>query len=158
LINADERKKLQDKPITVAIHKELQEIYDKLKESTDAEDKIIEQRFEQQKHDYEDKLVKVTKEATEEGLKKGREEKASEGTEKVNTLLKFLRLAGYRRTFTSDNPQEDEAIEQVLVLVYSGDSSAMEACMKLAEGSSELVVEDHSVSCEIPPKHPPLCY
>ncbi|KAF8246631.1 hypothetical protein K440DRAFT_644543 [Wilcoxina mikolae CBS 423.85] len=146
-INPDERRNLKDKRITEAVHKELVEVHQRLSTLTETEDKILADRFDEQKHMHEAKLAEAVKEAKEEGIKQGREEMVNEGNEKVNTLLKFLRLAGYRRSVKSENVQEDEAIEQVLVLVYSGDSSAMEACIKLAEGSTDLVGDGYDVSC-----------
>ncbi|KAF8542646.1 hypothetical protein BDD12DRAFT_337813 [Trichophaea hybrida] len=146
IINQDERRTLKDKRITEAVIKELQEVHQRLSILTEAEDKILADRFDEQKRMHEAKLAEAVKEAKEEGLKQGREEMVNEGNEKVNTLLKFLRLAGYRRSVKSENIQEDEAIEQVLVLVYSGDSSAMEACIKLAEGSTDLVGDEYDVS------------
>jgi len=55
-------------------------------------------------------------------------------------------LAGYRRSVKSDNPVEDDAIEKVLVLVYSGDTVAMEACSKLDAGSEDKVEDLDNVS------------
>lgn len=148
MINKDERRNIKDKQITEAVHQELSEVHEKLKTLIEAEDKVLGDRLDEQKRTYEAKLTDAVKDAKEEGLKQGREEMVNEGNEKVNTLLKFLRLAGYRRSVKSENVQEDEAIEQVLVLVYSGDSSAMEACIKLAEGSTDLVGEGYDVSCK----------
>jgi hypothetical protein len=156
LINADERKKLQDKPITLAVHKELQEIHDRLKDITEAEEKLLEKRLDdrldEQRKAYEQKLDLAVKHAKEEGLRQGRKEKAEEGTQKVECLLKFLRLAGFRRSIKSENVAEDDAIEQVLVLVYSGDVDAMSAAIKLAEGSNDVVGDDHRVTCKFEPK------
>jgi hypothetical protein len=145
LINADERKKLKDKPIIVALHKELVEVQDKLRAISDAEDKLVEERMEEQKRKYEAKIAEEVKKAREEGIKIGLE--GQDGPEsRVAVLLKFLRLAGYRRSVKSDTPEEDEAIEHVLVLVYSGDG--MKTCVKLAEGSSDVVGEGHNVTCK----------
>jgi hypothetical protein len=145
LINADERKKLQDKHVIVALHKELVEAQEKLKAVCDAEDKLVEKRFNEQKRKYEAKIVEEVKKAREEGLKISQE--IQDGPEsRVAVLLKFLRLAGYRRSVKSDIPEEDEAIEHVLVLVYSGEG--MQTCVKLAEGSSDVVGEGHNVTCK----------
>jgi hypothetical protein len=94
-------------------------------------------------------LAKEVKEAKEEGLKQAKEEMLEQSNDRLNTLLKFLRLAGYRRSIKDENPnvEEDAAIEHVLVLVYSADA-AMEASMKLADASSEPVGEEHTVSCK----------
>ncbi|KAA8911759.1 hypothetical protein FN846DRAFT_904127 [Sphaerosporella brunnea] len=143
LINADERKKLQDKPVIVAVHKELVEIHDKLRTVSDTEDKLLEERLEQQRRKHDAQLAAEVKKAKHEGIRIGRE--GQDGPEStVAVLLKFLRLAGYRRSTKSDSAEEDEAIEHVLVLVYSGD--AMKTCIKLAEGSSDPVGEGHSVT------------
>ncbi|XWX01700.1 hypothetical protein V2A60_009729 [Cordyceps javanica] len=56
-------------------------------------------------------------------------------------LSQFLRLAAYRREEGRD-PESDEnqAIEGVLLAIYSGDSSAVAAMMKLMQGSDEQVI------------------
>jgi len=72
---------------------------------------------------------------------------------KILTVVKFLRLAGHRRNNKSGDEDEDEAIERVLVLVYGGDQSAVDACLKLANGSEE-PVDSFQVSCKDIPLHP----
>lgn len=61
-------------------------------------------------------------------------------------MVRFLRLAGYRRQFKSLNDHEDDAIEKLLALVYGGDQTAVDACLKLANGSKE-VIDDLEVTC-----------
>lgn len=63
-------------------------------------------------------------------------------------MVRFLRLAGYRRQAKSGNDQEDDAIERILVLVYGGDQSAVDVCMKLANGSDEKI-DDFDVTCTV---------
>lgn len=61
--------------------------------------------------------------------------------ENLLLLSQFLRLAAYRREEGRD-PESDEtqAIEGVLLAIYSGDSSAVAAMVKLLQGSAEQVV------------------
>ncbi|KAH8175410.1 hypothetical protein LIA77_03828 [Sarocladium implicatum] len=56
-------------------------------------------------------------------------------------LSQFLRLAAYRREEAQD-PESDEsqAIEGVLLAIYSGDESAVSSMLKLVEGSDEQVL------------------
>lgn len=151
LINKDERKKIADKPITKAIHKELQEVYDKLKEQIDTEERVWEHKVENQQRQFDERLEASIKQAKDEtfrrGFAEGTQNSINEGRNKVLTLVKFLRLAGFRRSVKSDIPEDDEAIEQVLVLVYTGDDSALDTCWKLSDGSPDMVGENHNISC-----------
>lgn len=56
-------------------------------------------------------------------------------------LSQFLRLAAYRREEAQD-PESDEsqAIEGVLLAIYSGDESAVQSMLKLVNGSDDQVV------------------
>lgn len=138
LINPDERSKIGTKPITSAVFKELNEIHDVLKKVADAEDK----RIDAEKTESETKFSNAVAEAKEEGRKAGVEE----ATAKLFTMVRFLRLAGYRRQYKSPNDQEDDAIEKLLVLVYGGDQTAVDACLKLANGSEE-PIDEFEVTC-----------
>ncbi|KAF4126394.1 hypothetical protein GMORB2_0130 [Geosmithia morbida] len=66
-----------------------------------------------------------------------------EKTQKANLLLisQFLRLAAYRREDAAD-PESDEsqAIEGVLLAIYTGDDSAVSSMLKLVNGSSDRIV------------------
>lgn len=138
LINPDERSKIATKPITSAVYKELNEIHEVLKKVADAEDK----RIDVEKAEADAKFGSAVTEAREEGRKAG----AEEATAKILTVVRFLRLAGYRRQYKSPNDHEDDAIEKLLVLVYGGDQAAVDACLKLADGSKE-VIDDFDVTC-----------
>lgn len=66
-----------------------------------------------------------------------------EKTQRSNLLLvsQFLRLAAYRREEATD-PESDEsqAIEGVLLAIYTGDDSAVNAMLKLVEGSNDQIL------------------
>lgn len=142
LINPDERSKIGNKPITSAVFKELYEIHEVLKKVADAEDK----RIDAEKTEGETKFSNAVAEAKEEGRKAGVEE----ATAKIFTIVRFLRLAGFRRQYKSPNDQEDDAIEKLLVLVYGGDQTAVDACLKLANGSEE-PIDEFEVTCMLSP-------
>lgn len=55
-------------------------------------------------------------------------------------LSQFLRLAAYRREAQDPDADESQAIEGVLLAIYSGDSSAVAAMMKLMDGTDENVI------------------
>ncbi|EJP67829.1 hypothetical protein BBAD15_g10597 [Beauveria bassiana D1-5] len=56
-------------------------------------------------------------------------------------LSQFLRLAAYRREEGRDTESDQaQAIEGVLLAIYSGDSSAVAAMVKLLQGSDEKVI------------------
>lgn len=111
-----------------------------MKKVAEAEDK----RVEEEKAEAEAKFTKAVAEAREQGRQEGLEE----ATAKILTVVRFLRLAGYRRQAKSGNDQEDDAIERILVLVYGGDQSAVDVCMKLANGSDEKI-DDFDVTCTV---------
>jgi hypothetical protein len=70
-------------------------------------------------------------------------EKADEGTKKALhdgflLLSQFLRLAATRREEGGDpNLDENQALEGILLKAYSGDENAVDAMLKLVEGSDE---------------------
>lgn len=88
--------------------------------------------------------------AVEEAKTEAQQETDQAARAKILTVVKFLRLAGHRRNNKSGDEDEDEAIERVLVLVYGGDQSAIDACLKLADGSEE-PVDSFQVSCKDTP-------
>ena len=61
--------------------------------------------------------------------------------ENLLVVSQFLRLAATRREEGQD-PESDEsqAIEGVLMAIYSGDQNAVDAMLKLVEGSTETIV------------------
>lgn len=147
VIKLDEQNKIKTKPITSAVYEELSSIAEVLKKVSDAEDK----RSEEEKAEADAKFASAVAEAREEGRKAG----AEEATAKILTVVRFLRLAGYRRMAKSGNDQEDEAIERLLVLVYGGDQTAVDACLKLASGSDENI-DDFGITCIV--SHYPSYY
>ena len=57
------------------------------------------------------------------------------------TLSQFLRLAAYRREEVNDPESDDsQAIEGVLLAIYSGDESAVSSMLKLIQGSDDQVL------------------
>lgn len=68
-------------------------------------------------------------------------------------LSQFLRLAAYRREEAQD-PESDEsqAIEGVLLAIYSGDENAVQAMLKLVNGTEDRVFsvpgEQLQTTCE----------
>lgn len=69
-------------------------------------------------------------------------------------LSQFLRLAAYRREEAKD-PESDEsqAIEGVLLAIYSGDESAVSSMLKLVNGTDDQVLsvpgEQLQTACKI---------
>lgn len=54
-------------------------------------------------------------------------------------LSQFLRLAACRRDASEADSDESQAIEGVLLAIYAGDEGAVNAMLKLLEGSEDLV-------------------
>ena len=67
LINRDERKKISDKPITQAIHKELQEVFDKLKGDLEYEERRVAKDLKNQHEQHEAELDAAVRAAREDG-------------------------------------------------------------------------------------------
>lgn len=68
-------------------------------------------------------------------------------------VSQFLRLAAYRREEEVDSESdESQAIEGALLLLYAGDDSAVDAILKLVEGSEERIMsvpgEQLQTTCE----------
>jgi hypothetical protein len=86
--------------------------------------------------------------------------KALEGN--LLVVSQFLRLAAYRREEAQD-PESDEsqAIEGVLLAIYTGDDSAVNAMLKLVEGTDDQIWsvpgEQLQTTCSSLPSHPSIC-
>ncbi|TGZ77719.1 hypothetical protein EX30DRAFT_374367 [Ascodesmis nigricans] len=144
ILNKDQLKKIEQKPITQAVHTELVELNKLYNEQLAVLQEIEDERTKQ----FEEKLAAEVKKAREEGRQEGREEVTNEAKDKVTSLVKFLRLAGYRRSIPSEITEDNQAIESLLVLLYSGDEIAIEACNKLSGSSSDKVEETLTVTYE----------
>lgn len=91
----------------------------------------------------------VEKAEWEKSLEKAKADAASEASvtsqkalkDNLLVLSQFLRLAAYRREEAKD-PESDEsqAIEGVLLAIYSGDDNAVQSMLKLVDGSDDQIV------------------
>jgi len=84
----------------------------------------------------------------EEARKEGKETGVKEQQDVLHTLFKFLRLAGYRRAEPNDEVAENDAIEKVLVMVYSSEETATQATESMAKGSDEVVEGSENITCK----------
>ncbi|OAA69998.1 hypothetical protein LEL_09814 [Akanthomyces lecanii RCEF 1005] len=133
ILNTDQRAQILKKP---ALQAQLATLEEQLAQSQRVHDQYAAQAA-TEKAEFEKTIQKLKADATAEA------KQAFDETFQDNLLLlsQFLRLAAYRREEGS-NPDADEnqAIEGVLLAIYSGDSSAVAAMMKLMEGSAEQVI------------------
>lgn len=85
--------------------------------------------------------AKALEKTKEEALSEVKADFESSLDTKLLVLSQFLRLAAYRRE-ESQEPESDEsqAIEGVLLAIYSGDDNAVSAMQKLIEGSDDQIV------------------
>ncbi|KAL7941608.1 hypothetical protein V8C42DRAFT_172849 [Trichoderma barbatum] len=85
--------------------------------------------------------AKTLEKTKEEALGEAKADLESSLDSKLLVLSQFLRLAAYRRE-ESQEPESDEsqAIEGVLLAIYSGDDNAVSAMRKLIEGSDDQIV------------------
>ena len=60
--------------------------------------------------------------------------------EKLLILSRFLRAAAARRQIDDENTEESKAFEGVLLLLYGGDTGAVEAAVRLINGTTDRVL------------------
>lgn len=149
VLNKDQLAKIKHKPETEAVYNELSSLHDLYRSEFETIKKQFAERQEARDAEHEKQLTDAIKEAYEKGLEAGRQEKDTETKNHLMSLLKFLRLAGYRRACPGDNTDEDKAVEAVLVQVYSGDDTALAASLNIEAGSSENVDEENLISCKL---------
>lgn len=134
IINADQKASIQKKP---TLQSQLAQFEEQL-----AQAKKLEQDYRTRLAEFEKTLVdKVEKEKAElvtETKDKAAAEAAAALKEKLLVLSQFLRLAAARRAEDSDGHEdENQALEGVLLNVYSGDDNAVATMLKLVEGVDE---------------------
>ncbi|KAF3918934.1 hypothetical protein ABW20_dc0106349 [Dactylellina cionopaga] len=148
LINIDEKKKLAEKPLVEERAKEYQELLTSMTAIATSEDKAKVGEKEAADADVIAKVEEAKKAGFEEGLKAQKDV--------LLTCFRFLRLAGYRRAVPDDNAAENEAIEKVLVMVYSSEDSATAAIESLAASKEEAIEGSEGITSEtVPPPPPP---
>lgn len=132
IINADQKAQILKKPglqAQLAQYEEqlahLQKVEEQYRARAAADKAEFDKALEQAKAD----IAEEAKQATEESLKKN-----------LLVLSQFLRLAAYRREEAKD-PESDEsqAIEGVLLAIYSGDDSAVQSMLKLVNGTEDQI-------------------
>lgn len=133
IINADQKAQLQKKPA-------LQAALAQYEEQLVQYQKIHEQYQTRAAADKAE-WAKTLEKTKEEALSEVKAEFKNSLDSKLLVLSQFLRLAAYRRE-ESQEPESDEsqAIEGVLLAIYSGDESAVSAMQKLIEGSGDNIV------------------
>lgn len=145
IINADQKAQILKKPA-------LQEQLAQLEQQLDQYLKVDQQyrtKAAADKAEWEKSTEKAKADAVAEA--KAEFEKA----QRANMLLvsQFLRLAAFRREEETD-PESDEsqAIEGALLLLYAGDDSAVDAILKLVQGSEDRIMsvpgEQLQTTCE----------
>lgn len=133
MLNADQKAQILKKP---ALQSQLAQAEEQLAQYLKV-DEQYRTRTAADKAELEKNLEKAKADAASEA-------KASfEKSQRENLLLlsQFLRLAAYRREEAAD-PESDEsqAIEGVLLAIYTGDENAVNAMLKLVEGSSDKIL------------------
>ncbi|RFU78854.1 hypothetical protein TARUN_3421 [Trichoderma arundinaceum] len=133
IINIDQRTQILKKPALQAALAQYEEQlvqYQKVHEQYQA-------RVAAEKAEWAKTLEKTKEEA----LSGAKADFESSLDAKLLVLSQFLRLAAYRRE-ESQEPESDEsqAIEGVLLAIYSGDENAVSAMQKLIEGSDDQIV------------------
>ena len=133
IINADQKAQILKKPALEAQRAQFEEqLAQYLKV-----DEQYKTRAAADKAEWEKALEKAKADAAAEA--KGIFDKTLHGN--LLLLSQFLRLAAYRREEDAD-PESDEsqAIEGVLMAIYTGDESAVSSMLKLVQGSSDQIL------------------
>ncbi|KAH6997198.1 hypothetical protein EDB80DRAFT_727261 [Ilyonectria destructans] len=133
IINTDQKAQILKKP---ALQAQLAQYEEQLVQYKQV-DEQYRARAAVEKAEWEKSLEKVKADAASEASV------ASQKALKDNLLVlsQFLRLAAYRREEAKD-PESDEsqAIEGVLLAIYSGDDNAVQSMLKLVDGSDDQIV------------------
>ncbi|RCI14468.1 hypothetical protein L249_6102 [Ophiocordyceps polyrhachis-furcata BCC 54312] len=133
VINTDQKAQILKKP---ALQEQLAQTEEKLAQF-------------RQLNDHYRLRAKMDKAEWEKSLEKAKDEAMAETRQNFDKSLRdhllvlsqFLRLAAYRREEAKDlNSDESQAIEGVLLAIYSGDESAVGAMLKLIEGSKDSIL------------------
>lgn len=134
-INADQKAQAQKKPALqfqlaqleeqLALHKKIEEDF---AERLQSEGERLSKKHEKEVEELRSELAKKTADAAK-----------SSTREKLLVLSRFLRAAAARRQTDDDGSEESKAFEGVLLLLYGGDSAAVDAAEKLIEGGDDAV-------------------
>ncbi|KAF3074705.1 hypothetical protein CFAM422_002791 [Trichoderma lentiforme] len=132
ILNTDQKTQIQKKPAlqaALAQYEEQLAQYQKIHEQ-------YQTRAAAEKAEWAKSLEKTKEEA----ISEAKADSESSLKSKLLVLSQFLRLAAYRRE-ESQEPDSDEsqAIEGVLLAIYSGDDNAVTAMQKLIEGSDDQI-------------------
>ncbi|KAH6966816.1 hypothetical protein EDB82DRAFT_347424 [Fusarium venenatum] len=133
IINADQKAQILKKP---ALQQQLAQFEEQLTQYQKV-DEQYKARAAGDKAEWEKKLEQAKADAKAEA----KAEATKDLHDNLLVLSQFLRLAAYRREEAQD-PESDEsqAIEGVLLAIYSGDESAVQSMLKLVNGSDDQIV------------------
>jgi predicted methyltransferase MtxX (methanogen marker protein 4) len=137
-INADQKAQILKKPSLLASLTQLEEQIAQYKKF----DQEYKARSQAEKAEFEKVHTEQSEKELVEAVAKAKAEAAATAIkeQQSNLLLlsQFLRLAAARRAEEADSTlDENQALEGVLLSVYSGDESAVATMLKLISGSNE---------------------
>ncbi|KAK4061144.1 uncharacterized protein Triagg1_10483 [Trichoderma aggressivum f. europaeum] len=132
ILNTDQKTQIQKKP---ALQAALAQYEEQL-----AQYQKIHEQYQTRAAADKAEWAKSLEKTKEEAISEAKADSESSLKSKLLVLSQFLRLAAYRRE-ESQEPDSDEsqAIEGVLLAIYSGDDNAVSAMQKLIEGSEDQI-------------------
>ena len=132
IINADQKAQIQKKP---ALQTQVAQLEEQLVQYQKVHDQYqTKAASDKSEHD------KLLEQAKTDASKQSKDELREILKGNFLLLSQFLRLAAYRREEGQDSESdESQAIEGVLLAVYSGDENAVNAMVRLVDGSDEQV-------------------
>lgn len=142
--NDDELRKISEKPLHTAVHKELKEVMEILTRGEALEEKRIAAEKAQTAATHAEDVERAKEE--------GRKEAAVQADENLRLLLSFLRNVSVRRAMAANRQirdSADDAFEAALGMVYGVNEdgfTAFAACQMLFNGVDE-PVKDSSATC-----------
>ena len=134
-INADQKVQAEKKPALKANLDQLEEQLEHYKKF----DEDYQKKFAAEKTSLEAAHLEELENIKNSANLEAKAEVQKTTREKLLALSRFLRAAAAKRQDGDETAEENRAFEGALLLIYGGDSSAVEAMEKLIEGSEDLV-------------------
>lgn len=145
-INADQKAQALKKPslqAQLAQYEEQISSYKKVEQEIHAQSQKERERLENA-HQVELESLRATL------AQDAKVEAANTTRSNLLTLSTFLRAAAARRQLEDDTSEESKAFEGLLLLLYGGDTAAVDAAEKLVTGSNDGVMSTEGATLSVP--------
>ncbi|KAI9720491.1 MAG: hypothetical protein M1828_005662 [Chrysothrix sp. TS-e1954] len=144
-INTDQQAQALKKP---ALQTSLQQLEEQLEQYKKFE-ADSQQRMDAEKKRLQDAHQKQIEELQSNTKSDASGAAAKDVRQKLLTLSRFLRAAAARRQVDEDNTEESKAFEGVLLLLYGGDTGAVEAAERLINGTQDTIPSTEGIDLDV---------